>query len=100
KFYNIGVKGSGTVDKGRFDVTGDPADLGAFKTPTVRNAALTAPYMHDGSIKTLEELVEHYNKGGEDVPNKHPLMVPLNLTEQEKADLVEFMKALTGEPLA
>lgn len=100
KFYNIGVKGSGTTDKGRFDVTGNPADLGAFKTPTVRNAALTAPYMHDGSIATLEELVEHYDKGGEDVPNKHPLMVPLNLTAQEKADLVEFMKALTGEPLA
>ncbi len=100
KFYNIGVKGSGTTDKGRFDVTKNPADLGAFKTPTVRNAALTAPYMHDGSLKTLEEVVEHYNKGGEDVPNKHPVMVPLNLNAQEKADLVAFMKALTGEPLA
>ncbi len=100
KFYNIGVKGSGTTDKGRFDVTKNPADLGAFKTPTVRNAALTAPYMHDGSIATLEELVEHYDKGGEDVPNKHALMVPLNLSAQEKADLVAFMRALTGEPLA
>jgi len=100
KFHNIGVKGSGTADKGRFDVTQNPQDLGAFKTPTVRNAALTAPYMHDGSIATLEELVEHYDKGGENVPNKSPLMVPLKLTASEKADLVEFMKALTGEPLA
>lgn len=100
RFHNIGVKGSGTLDKGRFDVTKNPADLGAFKTPTVRNAALTAPYMHDGSIATLEELVEHYDKGGEDVPNKSPLMVPLNLTAEEKADLVAFMKALTGKPMA
>jgi cytochrome c peroxidase len=100
KFHNIGVKGSGTTDKGRFDVTKNPADLGAFKTPTVRNAALTAPYMHDGSIATLEELVEHYDKGGEAVPNKSPLMVPLKLTAQEKADLVAFMKALTGAPMA
>lgn len=100
KFHNIGVKGSGTEDKGRFEVTKDPRDLGAFKTPTVRNAALTAPYMHDGSIATLEELVEHYDRGGESVPGKSPLMVPLKLTAAEKADLVEFMKALTGEPLA
>ncbi len=73
------------------------ADLGSFKTPTVRNAALTAPYMHDGSQKTLEEVVEHYNKGGNPNPSLDPDMKPLNLTPQESADLVAFMKALTGE---
>jgi cytochrome c peroxidase len=73
------------------------ADLGGFKTPTVRNAALTAPYMHDGSMKTLEEVVEHYDKGGKPNPSLDPDIKPLKLTKQESADLVAFMNALTGE---
>ncbi|MFO0890062.1 MAG: cytochrome c peroxidase [Isosphaeraceae bacterium] len=73
------------------------ADLGSFKTPTVRNAELSGPYMHDGSMKTLEEVVEHYNKGGNPNPSLDVDMKPLNLTPQESADLVAFMKALTGE---
>jgi cytochrome c peroxidase len=72
-------------------------DLGAFKTPTVRNIELTGPYMHDGSMKTLEEVVEHYDKGGTPNPSLDRDMKPLKLTAQEKADLVAFMKALTGE---
>jgi cytochrome c peroxidase len=72
-------------------------DLGSFKTPTVRNIELTAPYMHDGSLKTLEEVVEHYDKGGNPNPALDPDMKPLKLTKQESADLVAFMKALTGE---
>ncbi|QEH33305.1 Cytochrome c551 peroxidase precursor [Aquisphaera giovannonii] len=72
-------------------------DRGAFKTPTCRNIELTAPYMHDGSMKTLEEIVEHYDKGGNPNPALDPDMKPLKLTAQEKADLVAFMKALTGE---
>ena len=68
-----------------------------FKTPTLREIEHTAPYMHDGSLKTLDEVVEFYNKGG--IPNKNldQNIKPLHLTEQEKADLVAFLKALSGE---
>ena len=77
-------------------ITKDEKDKGAFKTPTVRNVSLTAPYMHDGSQKTLEEVVEWYAKGGH--PNQwlDEKIKPLKLTAEEKADLVAFMKALTG----
>ena len=97
KYHNIGVgMDKEQPDVGRFAVTKDDADFGAFKTPTVRNVALTAPYMHDGSVATLEEVVEWYDKGGH--PSKHlsEKIRPLNLTEQDQADLVEFMKACTG----
>ncbi len=97
KYHNLGVGVTGdNVDVGRYAVTKQEKDWGAFKTPTIRNVALTAPYMHDGSMQTLEEVVEHYDKGG--VPNKalSETMVKLNLTKQEKADLVAFMKACTG----
>jgi cytochrome c peroxidase len=79
---------------GRFIVTHDPRDIGAFKTPTLRNVALTAPYMHDGSIKTLEEAVdlELYGRGA-------AVRYPIVLTLAEKADLVEFLRALTSAPL-
>ena len=97
KYHNIGVgMDKEKPDVGRFAVTKDEKDYGAFKTPTVRNVALTAPYMHDGSVATLEEVVEWYDKGGH--PSKHlsEKIRPLKLTEQEQADLVEFMKACTG----
>ncbi len=81
---------------GRFNVTKLPADIGKFKNTNLRNIALTAPYMHDGSIDTLEEVVEFYNQGGQPNPFLDPSMFPLNLTEQEKADLVEFLYALTS----
>ena len=81
---------------GRFQVTGVIADMGKFKTPTLRNIALTAPYMHDGSIKTLEEVVEYYDQGGEKNRFLDPAIFPLHLTDQEKKDLVDFMKALTS----
>ena len=99
-YHNLGVKQEGSLkeDVGRFAVTNAPEDQYAFKTPTVRNAELTAPYMHDGSEATLMDVVEFYNKDGEpNKPNKSPLMIPLNLTRQEKEDLVAFMKALTGD---
>ncbi len=82
---------------GRYVVTGVITDIGRFKTPTLRNIALTAPYMHDGSQKTLEEVVEYYNKGGEKNPFLDPAIFPLELTDLEKEDLVEFLKALTSE---
>jgi len=97
KYHNIGIgMDKPEPDLGRFAVTKDTADTGAFKTPTVRNAALTAPYMHDGSVATLEEVVAWYDKGGH--PNQHlsDKIKPLNLTAEERADLVEFMKACTG----
>ncbi len=85
---------------GRFVVTLDIQDIGRFKTPTLRNVAVTAPYMHDGSIETLEEVIELYNVGGEDNPMLDGGIRPLNLTDQEKADLVEFLKALTSPEYA
>lgn len=97
-YHNLGVgMDSDEPDLGRYEVTKDDADRGAFKTPTLRNVALTAPYMHDGSQKTLAEVVEWYDQGGH--PNEwlSESIEPLGLSEQEKADLVEFMKALTGK---
>lgn len=81
---------------GRFAVTGRITDLGRFKTPTLRNIAVTGPYMHDGSQKTLEEVVDFYDKGGEKNAFLDGGIRPLNLTPQEKADLVEFLKHLTS----
>lgn len=98
KHHNLGVgMGVDKPDLGRYEVTKNEVDKGAFKTPTIRNVALTAPYMHDGSQRTLEEVVEHYNKGG--TPNKwlSEKITPLKLTAQEKLDLVEFMRACTGD---
>ncbi|PCI17480.1 MAG: cytochrome-c peroxidase [Piscirickettsiaceae bacterium] len=81
---------------GRFIVSRQLKDIGAYKTPTLRNIALTAPYMHDGSMATLEEVVEYYNKGGEKNEFLNPAIFPLHLSEQEKEDLVAFMKTLTS----
>jgi cytochrome c peroxidase len=97
KYHNLGVgMDKPQPDLGRFRITEDEKDRGAFKTPTVRNVALTAPYMHDGSQKTLEEVIEWYDKGGHANPHLSDKIKKLNLTAQEKADLVEFLKALTG----
>ena len=83
-------------DLGRFVVTNEEKDKGAFKTPTIRNVALSAPYMHDGSLKTLEEVIEHYVKGGTKNPWLSDKMTPLKITSQQKIDLVEFMRSVTG----
>ncbi len=80
---------------GRFVVTLKTSDIGAFKTPTLRNIAVTGPYMHDGSMETLEEVMELYNKGGEKNPFLGSVRV-LDLTDQEIKDLIEFMKSLTS----
>ncbi|KIQ55595.1 cytochrome-c peroxidase [Meiothermus taiwanensis] len=82
-------------DIGLARATGRDEDVGKFKTPTLRNVALTAPYMHDGSIRTLREVVQHYNRGGEPNLNADVLIRPLGLTEQEVDDLVAFLEALT-----
>lgn len=97
-YHNLGIgTDKPTPDEGRFAVTKNPKDWAAFKTPTLREIANTAPYMHDGRFKTLEEVVDFYDKGG--IPNRNldESMRPLKLTEQEKKDLVEFLKGLSGE---
>lgn len=97
KYHNLGIgMDKKDYDVGRFSETKEEKDRGAFKTPTVRNVAQTGPYMHDGSLTTLEEVVEWYDKGGHANPFLSDKIKKLNLTKQEKADLVEYMKALTG----
>ncbi|HQU31272.1 MAG TPA: cytochrome c peroxidase [Candidatus Brocadia sapporoensis] len=88
-----------SAELGRYLVTKEPKDIGAFKTSGLRNIALTAPYMHDGSELALESVIEFYNKGGVSNPNLDGGIRPLNLTEDEKKDLVEFMKSLTSDDL-
>ncbi len=96
-FHNLGLKGN--QDAGRHAQVPVAVMMGAFKTPTLRDVALTAPYMHNGMYKTLDEVVAHYNRGGDVKENLDPNLKPLNLTEQEQKDIVEFLKALTGEPM-
>ena len=98
-FQNNGLSVS-YADEGRFKITNNQDDIGKFKVPTLRNIALTAPYMHDGSFKTLEEVVEHYNSGGKPHPNKSPHVHNNDsppLTEEQKTDLINFLKTLTDE---
>lgn len=101
QFHNLGVPQVGPLkeDLGRYDVTRAEKDRGAFKTPTLRSIIETAPYMHDGAFKTLEDVVEFFNAGGGANPNLSPLVKSLNLTPEEKADLVAFLQSLTGEPI-
>lgn len=97
KFHNLGAgEGVGQEDPGRSDVTKDPADFGAFKTPTLRNVTLTAPYMHDGSLATLEDVITFYDRGGRPNPHLDKEIRPLQLSSEEKTDLLEFLKSLTG----
>jgi cytochrome c peroxidase len=97
-YHNLGVgMDAEKPDLGRYEVTKEEKDKGAFKTPTIRNVEFSAPYMHDGSQKTLEEVVAWYAKGGHPNPTLDPKVKKLDLTDQEKADLIAFMKACTGE---
>jgi len=99
KVEQLGLSALQNSELGQFNVTHNIRDMGKFKTPTLRNISLTAPYMHDGSMKTLEEVVEYYDKGGD--PNRFidAAIFPLHFSKQEKADLVEFLKALTSPQL-
>jgi cytochrome c peroxidase len=97
-YRNIGVgMDKPKPDIGRAEISKKPEDVGAFKTPTLRNIVHTAPYMHDGSEETLAEVIEFYDKGGIKNPTLSADIKPLDLTAQEKQDLVAFMEALTGE---
>ena len=98
KFHNIGTGwDDNKVDLGRYMVTKNPEDISAFKTPTLREIARSAPYMHDGRFKTLEDVVNFYNQGGVKNPHQDPLILPLELTKEEKHDLVQFLRTLNGE---
>jgi len=100
-FHNNGLNSTHTGhDMGRYNVTGNPADIGKFKTPTLRNIELTGPYMHDGRFSTLEEVVDFYSTGLQDSPTVDPLMKNVHtggamLTPEDKAALVAFLKSLT-----
>jgi len=99
EFHNTGVgwKDGASGDVGRAKTSGDAADMGAFKTPTLREVAAGGPYMHDGSLGTLADVIEFYDKGGERNPHLSREMQRLDLAAPEKADLLEFLKALSGE---
>jgi len=98
QFVNVGIgMDKPNPDLGRYLVSHREEDKGAFKTPTLREVAHTAPYFHDGRAKTLAEVVEHYDKGGIKNPYLDQRIKPLHLTSQEKSDLVEFLKSLSGE---
>lgn len=97
QYRNVGV-GSSDVDNnaGRREVTGNPEDTGKYRTPSLRNVALTFPYMHDGSLRSLADVVEFFNRGGQENPYLDSEMQPLSLSQEEKQDLVSFLESLTG----
>jgi len=86
-------------DLGRYEVTGDPADRWRIKTPTLRNVALTAPYMHDGSFSTLREVVEFYNHGAHPHEGLDPILGPLGLDDRDVDDLVALLQSFTGDDI-
>lgn len=98
-FHNLGVGIHGSsVDWGRYNVSNLEGDKGAFKTPTLREIARTAPYMHDGSLATLEEVIDYYDRGGTANPQLDEEIFELGLTPQQKADLVTFLKEGLSSP--
>lgn len=102
EFRGIGLfDGKKHNDSGRYVITKNKADIGKFKVPGLRNIALTAPYMHDGSMKTLREVIDYYDNPGKMLPNglnrDSVLLEPLGLTEQEKQDIEAFLRALTDD---
>lgn len=98
RYHNLGIgMHRKDPDLGRYDVTGDESDKGAFKTPTLRNVARTGPYMHDGEISELREVIDFLDRGGRPNAQLSPKIRPLDLAADEKRDLLEFLKSLTGK---
>jgi cytochrome c peroxidase len=93
QFQNTGV---GDRDEGRFTVTQQAGDRGAFKTPGLYNVALHPPYMHDGSLATLEAVIDYYDRGGNEKKGKSPFLLKIGLTREEKQDMLAFLKTLNG----
>jgi len=99
-FFNTGVEMYVSPNRGLYERTQRPEDIGKFRAPTLRNIALTAPYMHDGSLATLEEVLDHYSAAGKvDHPNKSSILKRFQLTDRDKRDLIEFLRSLTDEVL-
>jgi cytochrome c peroxidase len=101
-FHNIGVPNAGPVkdDAGRLEVTKDATDKGKFKTPSLYNSSSFAFFMHNGAFSTMNQVIEHYNKGGnQQDKNQDPIIMPLNLNDKEKADLAAFLQSLTDPGL-
>ena len=100
-FFNTGVSLYAAPNRGLYEQTRRDEDLGRFKVPSLRNITVTAPYMHDGSMATLEEVIDHYSAGGKyDDPNKSRMVHQRSLTQDDRSDLIEFLKTLTdGEML-
>lgn len=97
-FENNGIEPAGS-DSGRARITLDPADYLEFRVPSLRNVEKTAPYMHDGRFDSLEDVIDHYDKGGSGVRNQSALISSLRLTDQEKRDLIAFLHTLTDETI-
>lgn len=97
-FHDIGLR-SEDIGRGKFAPPSVTIMKHAFKTPSLRNARMSGPYMHNGSMKTMEEVLDHYEKGGEIRPSLSPEMKPVKLSRQEKDDLLAFWETLTGPPL-
>lgn len=95
-YHNIGLYAE-YEDNGRFRLTNDSTDIGKFKTPSLRNVELTAPYMHNGTFQTLDDVLEHFSAGGSNHYNQSELVLPLNLTVEEKNALKSFLNTLTDE---
>jgi len=95
-FQNIGQY-LDYADPGRARLTSDPADMGKYKVPTLRNIALTAPYMHDGAMANLDEVIDHFANGGLAHPNKSPFLTSFALDPSQKGDLLAFLNSLTDE---
>lgn len=96
EFHATGIGArDGKAEEGRFAITGDPSDRGRFKTPTLRALRHTAPYMHDGSLATLTDVVEFYARGGNPIEHRDPRLKELELSEADKANLVAFLEALS-----
>jgi cytochrome c peroxidase len=99
-FFNTGVSAYAKPNRGLFEHTHRTEDIGKFRAPSLRNIAITGPYMHDGSLATLEQVVDHYAAGGKmDHPNKSHILRKFPLTDGDRRDLVEFLKSLTDEEL-
>ena len=99
-FFNTGVSAPSGRNLGLYEQTGRPEDIGRFRAPSLRNIALTAPYMHDGSLATLAEVIDHYAAGGRlPDPNKSRILRPFSISAGDKRDLIEFLESLTDEEM-
>tara|TARA_B100000508_G_scaffold141091_1_gene146282 strand:- start:4732 stop:5742 length:1011 start_codon:yes stop_codon:yes gene_type:complete len=102
-FSNNSIENNGLYenydDPGRYRITGDSSDIGKFKVPSLRNVEMTAPYMHDGSLNTLKEVIEHYKSGGSSHPTKSKLIKPFELSKEEEEHLLSFLRSLSDKSM-